>query len=98
MSFERKVLDFTKLSETITRLLPIIDNRKFKGEVVYLDFNDYRNCEFEDCTIVLEYGVCRMSHCTFNRCKFEAKTGSPASFVLQMDRMLRESIELDKHK
>lgn len=98
MSFESKVLEFIRVAETINRTTPVTDGKTFKDEIVYIDFKDYRYCNFENCTIVLEYGICRMSDCTFTSCKFEAKTGSPAFFVLLMDRNLRKAADLEKHK
>ena len=92
------VLDFIKLTETITRKMPITDGKTFEDEVVYIDFNDYRNCIFKKCTIILEYGICRMDNITFDACNFEGKMGSPASFAIQMERSLREAAELEKHK
>lgn len=98
MSFEGKVLQFNRLADDIIRTKPVIEGKTFKGEVVHIDFADYHKCKFEKCTIILEFGLSSMRYCTFNNCKFEVKTGSPASFVLQLDKMLRESAERERTK
>lgn len=96
MTVESKVLQLIRLKDDIMRETPLTTNKNFKDETIHIDFNRYQNCDFKDCTIVLEYGICSMSHCEFHSCNFIAKPGSPASFILQMDKMLRESAKHGK--
>ena len=98
MSFESRVLTFRNLFDDINRKTPLVEGKTFKGDYVYPDFNRYNKCVFTHCTLIFEFGICSFSNCTFSGCKFEAKRGSPASLILELDRQLRESAFKDRHR
>jgi len=98
MSYESRVLAFRNLSDEIMRKMPVIEGKTFENEDVYIDFYRYSKCGFTNCTLILEFGMCSLTHCNFSGCRFEAKTGSPASFVLAFDREIRESAFRERHR
>lgn len=98
INFESKVLEFIRLKGTVTRNLPLFGGVTFSEEEVYVDFNHYENCTFDKCSIIIEYGLSRLNNCKFNKCRFITTNGSPAYFVLQLDRMIRESSMLEENK
>jgi len=91
MSFESRVLEFNNLTDEIRKRMPLVDGKIFKDKYVYIDFHRYNKCIFTNCTLVFEFGLCSLTNCSFDSCKFEAKHGSPASLILKLDRLLRES-------
>jgi hypothetical protein len=98
MSFESRVLALRNLFDEIGRKMPITEGKTFNGEYIYVDFNRYNKCEFTNCTLIFEFGMCSFTHCNFSGCKFEAKTGSPASLILEFDRQIRDSAFKERHR
>ena len=49
------------------------------GEKVSLDFSEYEHCSFEECEIVLEYGITRVVNCEFKKCTLHFN--GPASTI-----------------
>ena len=98
MSFESKVLLFRNLVEEINRRMPIVEGKTFKDEYIFTDFNRYNKCSFINCTLIFEFGMCSLTNCDFNGCKFEAKSHSPASLILELDRLIRESAFKERHR
>jgi len=98
VSFDSKVLEFRNLFEEIMRRRPIIENRTFKDEFLIVDFKNFNKCNFINCTLMFEFGICSMSNCDFTGCKFEAKTGSPAHLILGFDKALRDAAFKDRNR
>lgn len=98
MSLEKKVLELSRLYDEITRKMPKIEGKTFKKEDIYIDFAHYLNCNFENCNIIIEYGIFRLINNTFTRCIFIAKAGSPAETLLKINKDLRESTISNKSR
>lgn len=96
MSFEKKVLGLSTLYDEVTRKMPRIEGKTFRNEDVYIDFAQYVKCKFENCNIIIGYGIFRLVENTFTGCKFITKSGSPAETILKLDRALREPSDLEK--
>ena len=85
------------LSKTIQMLKqipknsPKRENETHQNKTIYLDFNQWNNCLFENCRIMIEYGMFSLVKCTFHSCGFESVNGSPAYAVLMVDKMIKES-------
>lgn len=96
MSYESKIIEFERLAKELERKKPKITGKKYRDETIYLDFVHYDKCEFRDCELFINYGILSLTNCSFHGCKFTSEKDSPASGVLQLDKMLRESGLLDK--
>jgi hypothetical protein len=59
---------------------------------VSLDFHHYEKCNFLNCTIIVEYGVFKLTECFFDdNCRFIVLSGSPAQEILELDQFVREA-------
>ena len=88
-NLDSAILTYTRNSKALTMNLPLIEGKTFTNEIIWLDFADYQNCTFENCTIIVEYGVLKLTGNHFELSKIIAPEGSPANAVLALDRLLR---------
>jgi len=100
MNVEKKILNYIQLSKTITRNIPVVEGKAYSDDEIYLDFNHWRNCVFNDCNIIIDYGILKLVDNEFNGCKFITDIGSPAGAILKIDHLIRNqgSNELEEHR
>lgn len=91
INYHKKIIEYQRLTKELSRGLPKIEEKTFKNETVYLDFNHYLFCEFYNCRIIVEYGISRLIDCHFQECNFVIPQGSPASLVVTLERRIKNS-------
>ncbi len=91
MSIADKILLFERTYDEIQRKMPLYEGKQFKDEDVYIDFSKYNKCTFTKCTIILKYGITSLINCNFDGCGFISPMGSPASAIIQIERMIRDA-------
>lgn len=59
---------------------------------VHLDFHHYEKCNFLNCTIIVKYGVFKLTECFFDdNCRFIVLSGSPAQEILKLYQFVSEA-------
>lgn len=73
---------------------PKISTQSFSKRDIYLDGNDWENCEFNECNIILERGDFSVVNCDFIKCKLTMK--GPAIAITKIIKLFYPELPINE--